>query len=149
MPDDPWAAYARTVVVVVRPGTPNLVVAAAPAGDVGAWPWAVGDTVHVVTAWDPGDARPGDVENRRRQAELEAEIEALLPRESWTAVGMDPVSAHQEEGVAVRGLDLDVMVGLGARYGQDAIFEWTPGEWAIVACRGGRRERFGWSLTVE
>ncbi|HEY6473694.1 MAG TPA: DUF3293 domain-containing protein [Acidimicrobiales bacterium] len=146
-PDDPWAAYARTVVVIVRPDSPNLVVAAAPVGEAGGWPWPAGDAVHVLTAWDPGDARPGDVENRRRQADLEGEIQALAPGGMWTAVGVDAVSEHREEGVAVCGLDLDVVVALGARYDQDAIFEWTASEWAIVACRGGRREAFGWSVT--
>jgi hypothetical protein len=145
-PDDPWAGYARTLVVIVRPDAPNLVVAAAPAGETGAWPWPTPDVVHVLTAWDPGDARPGDVENRRRQADLEGELQARSPGELWTAVGVDPVSEHREEGVAVTGLDLDVVVALGARYGQDAIFEWTSQEWAIVACRGGRREAFGWSV---
>jgi hypothetical protein len=148
-PDDPWASYARTVVVIVRPDAPNLVVAAAPAGETGGWPWSAGDAVHVLTAWDPGDTRPGDAENRRRQADLDGELEALRPREIWTAVGTDPVSGHREEGVAVGGLDLDALLALGARYGQDAIFEWTPQEWAIVACRGGRREAFGWSVTGE
>ena len=66
-PDDPWAGYARTVVVIVRPDAPNLVVAAAAAGETGAWPWPAPDVVHVLTAWDPGDARRGDVENRRRR----------------------------------------------------------------------------------
>jgi hypothetical protein len=145
--DHPWAGYARTVVVVVRPDSPDLVVAAAPEGETGRWPWPTDDAVHVLTAWDPGGARPGDVENRRRQADLEGELRALAPREMWTAVGADPVSGRREEGVAVSGLDLDVVRVLGARYGQDAIFEWTPQEWAIVACPGGRREAFGWSVT--
>jgi hypothetical protein len=35
---------------------------------------------------------------------------------------------------------------LGARYGQDAVFVWTPAEWAIVACTGGRRVASGWQL---
>lgn len=148
-PDDPWAGYARTVVVIVRPDAPDLVVSAAPAGGTGAWPWTAGDAVYVLTAWDPGVARPGEIENRRRQADLEGEIQALAPSEMWTAVGVDRVSEHREEGAAVRGLDLDVLVALGARYGQDAIFEWTPREWAIVACRGGRREAFGWSVSPE
>jgi hypothetical protein len=148
-PDDPWAGYARTVVAIVRPDAPDLVVAAAPAGETGRWPWSDDDAVHVLTAWDPGDARPGDVENRRRQADLASEIRALAPRRMWTALGVDPVSGRREEGVAVFGLDPDVLVALGRRYGQDAIFEWTPREWAIVACGGGWREAFGWSVSGD
>jgi hypothetical protein len=148
-PDDPWCDYARTVVVIARPAAPDLVVAAEPVGETGRWPWSGGDAVHVLTAWDPGAARPGDVENRRRQADLEGEIRAMAPSEMWTAVGENPVSQHREEGVAVGGLSLGVLLALGASYGQDAIFEWTPQEWAIVACRGGRREAFGWSLAED
>jgi len=36
---------------------------------------------------------------------------------------------------------------LGARYGQDAVFEWTPQSWAVVACDGDRRSDFGWVVT--
>jgi hypothetical protein len=31
------------------------------------------------------------------------------------------------------------------RYQQDAVFRWTPDEWAIVGCDGGRRVVVGWS----
>ena len=148
-PDDPWASYARTVVVIVRPATCNLVVEAASPGEAGAWPWGTDDAVHVLTAWDPGDARPGEEVNRASQAALEAELEVLAPDELWNAVGVDHVSGHREEGVAVCGLTLDAVLELGSRYGQDAIFEWTPEAWAVVACRGDRRVDFGWSATPE
>ena len=65
----------------------------------------------------------------------------------WWAVGFDPVSGHREEGVAVRRIREAEALALGARYGQDAIFAWTPQEWAIVACDGGRRVVSGWSVT--
>lgn len=137
------------VVVVVRPGEANLVVEAAPPGQAGVWPWPTADAVHILTAWDPGDARPGQGENRANQAALEADLEVLGPYEAWSAVGVDPASGHREEGAAVSGLLLDVVLDLGARYGQDAIFEWTPRAWAVVACRGDRRVEFGWSATSE
>jgi hypothetical protein len=144
--DDPWASYARTVLVIARPGLANLVVRATPAGETGRWPLASDDPLHVLTAWDPGAARPGEEENRARQAELEKELGSLGPTEMWTAVGTDSTSDHREEGVLVSGLALEDLLPVGARYGQDAIFEWTPVEWAIVACRGGRRAVFGWAL---
>jgi Protein of unknown function (DUF3293) len=146
-PDDPWAAYARTVVVIVRPDTTNLVVEAAPPGQTGAWPWPADDAVHILTAWDPGDARPGEEENRANQEALEAELRDRGARALWDAVGVDPVSGHREEGMAVSGLALDEVLDLGARYGQDAVFEWTPPAWAVVACRGDRRSDFGWAAT--
>jgi hypothetical protein len=148
-PDDPWGRYARTVVVLVRPDANNLVVEAAAPGRTGVWPWPAGDAVHVLTAWDPGDARPGEAANRANQAALEAAIKSSGPDGLWDAVGVDPESGHREEGVAVRGLTLGAVLDLGARYGQDAVFEWTPTAWAIVACRGDRRRDFGWAATPE
>ena len=111
-PGDPWAGYARTVVEIVRPGQGHLVVRSAPPGEVGDWPWASPEPVHVLTAWDPGDERPGDEENRTRQAELEAELRPLASA-MWVAVGIDPVSGHREEGVAVCGVSEDDGAGVG------------------------------------
>ena len=44
------------------------------------------------------------------------------------------------------GVSTSDVVRLGGRYGQEAIFVWTPDEWAVLACSGGRRVAFGWSL---
>jgi hypothetical protein len=148
-PEDPWAAYARTVVVIARAGESNLVVEAAPPGRNGAWPWPGDEAVHILTAWDPGDARPGEEANRANQTALEAELGALGPDGRWDAVGADPRSGHREEGAAVRGLTLDAVLEIGARFGQDAIFEWTPHVWAVVACRDDRRVEFGWTASRE
>ncbi len=134
---DPWASYARTVVEIVGDGVGGLVVRTAPPGEVGEWPWPSPDAVHILTAWDPGFARPGDQTNRRRQSALEADLRPLVVA-LWPALGVDPVSGHREEGVAVRGSETRVLA-LGARYGQDAVFRWTPEEWTVVACTGGRR----------
>ena len=142
---DPWESYARTVVEIVGPGVGGLVVRSASPGDVGEWPWPSSDPVHILTAWDPGDDRPGEQNNRLRQAALEAEVRPLVVA-LWPAVGVDPVSGHREEGVAVRGLREVDALALGARYGQDAIFVWTPQEWTVVACTGGRRVVSGWSM---
>jgi Protein of unknown function (DUF3293) len=144
-PDDPWAVYARTVVRIARLGEPELVVRGAPRGARGAWPWTSPEAVHVLTAWDPGTKRLGERENREREAALEAELQQLGLAGWWRAVGLDPVSGHREEGMAVRGLAEHVVLQVAARYDQDAIFSWTPSEWAIVACLGGRRVVLGWS----
>jgi len=145
-PDDPWASYARTVVEVERPGAP-LVVRAAPPGAVGLWPWPDAAVVHILTAWDPGDERPGVAVNRERQASLEEDLRPLATGR-WRAVGVDPDSGHREEGVAVTGVSEETALELGARYRQDAIFAWTPEAWAIVACAGGRRVVLGWAVAV-
>ena len=142
---DPWAAYARTVVEFCRPREGDVVVRPAPPGQVGEWPWASPLPVSILTAWDPGEERPGDEENRVRQAALEADL-GLLTGARWATVGIDPKSGHREEGVAVRGVAEGEARALGGRYGQDAIFVWTPHSWVVMACRGERRLALGWSV---
>ncbi len=144
-PGDPWESYARTVVEIARAGGQDVVVRSAPPGQVGEWPWASDEPVHVLTAWDPGDERPGEEENRRRQAALEADLRSLAGVQ-WPALGVDPVTGHREEGVAVCGVSEADVVALGGRYRQDAVFVWTPTAWTILACAGGRRVASGWSL---
>jgi hypothetical protein len=143
---DRWAGYARTIVTIARPGAGELVVRPAPRGDVGEWPWPTRATVHVLTAWDPGRGRPGEEENRIRQAALEADLGTVTP-DRWPAVGVDPASGHREEGVAVCDVAEAVVLALGARYGQDAVFAWSPAAWTLVACSGGRRLALGWRVT--
>ena len=147
-PDDPWAGYARTVVEIRRPGVGDLVVRPAPSGQTGAWPWPSATTVHLLTVWDPGQDRPGPEVNRARQAALESELRAMTPA-MWAAVGTDPDTGGSDEGVAVRGLAEVEVLRIAARYRQDAIFSWTPTEWAIVASAGTRRESLGWSVTLR
>ena len=147
-PDDPWASYERTVVEILRPGGGILRVRSAPDATRPSWPWPDGQPVHLLTAWDPGLERPGRDVNRARQAALEADL-ARLAVPLLAAVGVDPATGRREEGVAVRGLPEAEVLALGVRYGQDAIFAWTPTEWAIVACRGERRLASGWSLVVS
>jgi uncharacterized protein DUF3293 len=144
-PADPWASYARTVVEIIRPRGGDVVVSAAPLGVAGEWPWPSPEPVHILTAWDPGDERPGAEDNRRRQIALEADLRPLA-HGLWVAVGVDPVSGHREEGVAVCGVPEADAVAVAARYRQDALFAWTPSAWTIVACAGGRRLASGWSI---
>lgn len=143
--DDPWVSYLRTVVEIAWPGGGWLRVWSAPEPDRAGWPWPGGQPVHILTAWDPGPERPGEGINRARQAALEADLERLaLP--FVAAVGVDPTTGRREEGVAVRDADESAMAALAAHYGQDAIFAWTPEEWAIVGCGDGRRLTSGWSI---
>jgi hypothetical protein len=147
--DDPWFGYVRIAVEICRAQRDPLVVRAAPAGRAGRWPWPETRPVHVMTAWDPGDERPGTELNRRRQAALEEELRTLAgasPLSTWPASGCDPESGYRDEGVAVSGLQEAAARALAARYRQEAIFSWTPLEWSIVACAGTRRAVFGWTL---
>jgi hypothetical protein len=139
------ASYGQTVVEILRPGQRSLTVRSAPEFDEASWPWPTAEAVHILTAWDPGAERPGRDRNRARQAALEDEL-GLLAVPRWATVGSDAATGRREEGVAVRGVPESEVRALGARYGQDAIFTWTPGAWAIVACGDGRRLSSGWSL---
>ena len=143
VPGDPWESYARTVVEIVRAGGRDLVVRSAPRGEVGAWPWDGTGPVHVLTAWDPGDERPGEEENRRRQAALEADLRRLAGR-AVAGVGRRPGhGSPRGGGRGARGVAKADVVRLGGRYRQDAVFVWTPDEWTILACAGGRRVAVG------
>jgi hypothetical protein len=143
--DDPWAGYARTVVEIAGPDG-RVTVRAAPPGEVGAWPWPSDPpgALFIMTAWDPGDQRPGLDENRRRQAALEEDVRRLTDVR-WEAVGVDPETGRREEGVAAAGLAEEEARALGARYRQDAVFRWAPEAWEIVACDGVRRVVLGWT----
>ncbi len=144
-PEDAWASYQRTVVEIMRPGEGSLRVWSAPQADE--------DRMAVArrTARPPPDClgsgleRPGHDVNRVRQAALEADL-ASLSVPLFVAAGVDPVTGRREEGVAVRHLAESDVLALGVRYGQDAVFAWTPAAWAVVACRGGRRVTTGWFL---
>ena len=70
----------------------------------------------------------------------------LLAVPVWAAIGVDAATGRREEGVAVIGVPESEVLALGSRYGQDAVFAWTPGAWAIVACGDGRRVSSAWSL---
>ncbi len=144
---DSWEGYTRTVVAIKRPGAGDVVVRPLQSGTGGEWPWPTVDPVFLVTAWDPGDDRPGELVNRRRQVALEDDLRPLV-RDMWVAVGTDPVTGRREEGVAVSGVDEEVVLQVAARYRQDAVFVWTPASWDTVSCHGGRRETGGWVLGV-
>jgi hypothetical protein len=139
--DDRLADYAKAWVVIEFPGGR---VTVRPADEPGRYPLDAAP-VHVLTAHDPGAARPGAAENRRRQAALEAELTAhglTVTR----AVASAADGTHAEESAAVVGWDDDEALALARRYGQDAIFRWSPTAWAVVACDGGSARCLGWTL---
>ncbi len=141
--DDRLADYARAHVVLHhRDG--RLTVR--PAEHPGRYPFPTGP-VHVLTAHNPGAARPGPAENRRRQAALEADLVGrglTVTR----AVASAADGTHAEESTAVLGWDDDEALALARRYGQDAVFRWSPRAWAVVPCDGGPPRRLGWDLLV-
>jgi hypothetical protein len=142
--DELWSAYARTLVTVHGP-TGSFEVHPAQPGQSGTWPSAFQPPLYIITAWDPGDDRPGDEVNRRRQAALEEDLRQLDVT-TWPAIGSDPETGHREEGVVVSGLSEPQAFELGRRYDQDAIFNWTPADWVILSCGDDRRHELGWLL---
>jgi len=142
-PEDPWIAYARTIVEISPPTRATFQIIPAPRGEVGAWPSGFRAEIFVITAWNPHSQPLHDNENRVRQEALESE---LLRLELWPAVGLDPNSKYREEGVAVSGLPELEAIALCARYDQNAIFTWTPVAWSILSCTDKRRQDSGWRL---
>jgi len=95
-------------------------------------------TLHVITAWNPGDERPSREENDRANRALRADLEALnlearglapLP-----ALGSDPNSPHAEQSWAVTGLDDRAARALGAKYRQVAVFRITADTQTVLGC---------------
>jgi len=98
-----------------------------------------------MTAFDPGGERLSVKTNRERQEALEDDL-GKLSLKRWPTVGWDAQSGHREEGVAVAALLEGEAISLGARYGQEAIFAWTPTAWVTLSCTDERRREAGWTL---
>ncbi len=62
------------------------------------------------------------------------------------AVASAADGSHAEESAAVVGWDDAEALTLARRYGQDAIFRWTPTAWAVLPCDGGPPLLLGWSV---
>lgn len=123
--------YLRTLVSIEEGG--HLVEAAVS-------PMAMGQVVHVITAWNPGEARPARHENDAASRRLRQVLvdRGLAPRR---AVGADPDSDHAEESWAVSGLDDQEARAIGASFGQVAVFRISGGTQTVLACDGD------WSLS--
>jgi 5'-deoxynucleotidase YfbR-like HD superfamily hydrolase len=81
----------------------------------------------VLTAHNPGDGRPDEAENLRRQRHLERTLAGLPHHRRAPAVGRETgPGGHAERSVAVWGLDDATTTTLAARYGQLAVFALDP-----------------------
>jgi hypothetical protein len=135
------ADYTRAVLRVPELG---LVLRPQAQGQVeGAFPFD--DTVHVVTAADPGAERLTTEENAARQARLEAELDARGLRH-WATVASAEDGSHAETGALVVGLDDDAARALGAAWGQDAVFRWSRAAWSVLACDDAEPVDLGWRV---
>ncbi|MFJ5557714.1 DUF3293 domain-containing protein [Streptomyces sp. NPDC093250] len=140
-----WDLY-RTAVVDIRFGKRTVRVEPRPRGTAEGFfpvPDGSGTTVHVITAWNPRGRTASDDANARDQRLL---LEEVRHRglTSWPAVGGDVCGTHREESVAVVGLSDAAARALGRRFGQDAVFAWTPGAWRVLACDTDAVAVSGW-----
>ncbi|MFE7891723.1 DUF3293 domain-containing protein [Streptomyces sp. NPDC057412] len=143
-----WDLY-RAAVVDIRFAGRAVRVEPRPRGTTdGLFPVPGGSGVHVITAWNPwGRTVPEDVNERAHRLLLgEVRRQRLA---SWPAVGGDAGGTHQEESLAVTGLGDDEARALGRRFGQDAVFAWTPSAWRVLACGSDLVAVAGWAASAE
>ena len=121
-----WASTYLKAVVTVRVGAGWV--------DAGAYAASQGEVLHVITAWNPGAARPPEPQNRPANRRLHAHLLAL-GLHPVAALGADPDSPHKEESWAVAGLSDEDARRIGAAFDQVAVFRVTATELAVLACR--------------
>lgn len=141
-----WDLY-RTAVVDIRFGDRAVRVEPRPRGTAGGFfpvPAGSSVTVHVITAWNPRGRTASDDANARAQRLLLDEIRRR-GLTWWPAEGGDVCGTHREESVAVVGLSDTAARDLGRRFGQDAVFAWTPDAWRVLACGSGAVAMSGWA----
>jgi hypothetical protein len=147
---DNWDLY-RAAVVGVRFKDRVVRVEPRPLGTAaGSFPRPVGSLVviHVITAWNPcGRTAPADA-NARAQLTLLGEIHRR-GLAWWPAEGSDAGGTHREESVAVAGLSDTAARALGRRFGQDAVFAWTPAVLRVLACDTDAVATSGWAASAH
>ncbi|MFF8591749.1 DUF3293 domain-containing protein [Streptomyces sp. NPDC015220] len=129
-----WPRYLRAVVDIAFPAHTVRVAPGSPEGAPGLpYPLGSARTIHVVTAFNPLGREAGAPANLRAQHELLHQL-GLRRLRWWPAVGGDPAGTHAEISAAVVGMDDARARALGRRFGQDAVFAWSPGSWRLLSC---------------
>ncbi|WP_317446370.1 DUF3293 domain-containing protein [Streptomyces collinus] len=98
----------------------------------------------MITAWNPRGRTASADDNARAQGLLVNEVRSRNLM-WWSAEGGDACGTHREESVAVAGLTDAAARELGRRFGQDAIFAWTPDAWRVLACDSEAAAVSGWA----
>jgi hypothetical protein len=146
VPSSRWDAYAQAIVWIKIDGT-EIAISAGPLGRcIGRFPDEDGRTIHIITAFNPGGRARETDENDRAQQALESELRGLGLL-CWAAEGGDATRTWVEPSVAVIGLADNTALEIGRRFGQDAIFAWSPSHWRILACSSTRERASGWTVT--
>ncbi|MER5691147.1 DUF3293 domain-containing protein [Streptomyces mirabilis] len=130
-----WSHYLRAVVDIAFPAHSIRVAAGPSDGGVPSLPYPFNDvqSIHIVTAFNPGGRNTSERANLRAQHELLHSI-GLNGLQWWPAVGGDLAGTHAEISAAVVGMDDAQARNLGRRFGQDAVFAWSPASWRLLAC---------------
>jgi len=143
--EEDWYNYRTAVVDIDLPGGEWLRISPAMEGVVGAWPEQLDPPVFVITAWNPDSQVRDPAVNRAQQEALESELD-LRGVDRHRSVGRDLGTPHFEVGSAVVGLDEEEALAIGRRFGQAAVYRWTPEVWEVVSCAGDRRHPSGWEI---
>ncbi|MEU9240340.1 DUF3293 domain-containing protein [Streptomyces sp. NPDC048385] len=129
-----WPHYLRAVVDIAFPAHSVRVTPGAGDGVAGLpYPLDGAHAIHIVTAFNPRGRHATARANLRAQHELLHSI-GLLGLPWWPAVGGDPAGTHAEISAAVVGMNDAQARALGRRFGQDAVFAWSPASWRLLAC---------------
>jgi len=91
------------------------------------------ETIHVITAWNPGTERRVQEANDKANERLHQDLvdRGLSP---CRAVGKDPNSDYFEDSWAIIGLSDQEARDIGASFNQVAIFRVSDGEQTVIAC---------------
>jgi hypothetical protein len=92
---------------------------------------AVTSEAWVITAWNPRSHETPAAENAAANHALTAEISAKGYRFT-PAVGSSPDAAWSEDSFLVHDPDPDWVKEAARRFGQNAVFRWTPSVWEVV-----------------
>ena len=93
---------------------------------------ALGSVIHVLTAWNPRQARPSIGENRAANDRLRDEFDRRRIA-YYPALGSSPAGDHAEESFAVVGIDRVMACEFGRMFEQAAIFEITHVRQTVVS----------------
>ena len=96
-----------------------------------------GFSIHVITAWNPGDARFDERTNEARNKELLDQLREL-DCTVFEAVGRDPDSEYSEKSWAACGLTDDVAKELGRAFEQVAVFQIDALHQRVLNCFDGK-----------
>ena len=91
------------------------------------------ETIHVITAWNPGTERLEQEENDKANERLHQDLvdRGLSP---CRAMGKDPNSDYFEDSWAVIGLSDQEARDIGASFKQVAVFRVADGKQTVIAC---------------